>query len=38
MIYGYVRVSAHDQSVEGQKNSISRYCMDQKLVVDNGLN
>ncbi len=34
MIYGYVRVSTHDQSVEGQKNSISRYCMDQKLVVD----
>jgi DNA invertase Pin-like site-specific DNA recombinase len=34
MIYGYVRVSTHDQSVEGQKNSISRYCIDQKLVVD----
>lgn len=34
MIYGYVRVSTHDQSVESQKNSISRYCMDQKLVVD----
>lgn len=34
MIYGYVRVSTHDQNVESQKNVISRYCMDQKLVVD----
>ena len=33
-IYGYVRVSTHDQSVDSQKNAISRYCMDQKLVVD----
>src|SRR5689334_16887721 len=34
MIYGYVRVSTQDQSVESQKNSISRYCVDQKLIVD----
>lgn len=34
MIYGYVRVSTHDQSIESQKNSISRYCMDLKVVVD----
>lgn len=34
MIYGYVRVSTHDQNVESQKNMISRYCMDKKLVVD----
>lgn len=34
MIYGYVRVSTHDQNLEGQKNAISRYGMDQKLIVD----
>lgn len=34
MIYGYVRVSTQDQSVDSQKNSISRYCVDQKLIVD----
>ncbi|HAT4388535.1 TPA: recombinase family protein [Legionella pneumophila] len=34
MIYGYVRVSTQDQSVDSQKNSISRYCIDQKLMVD----
>lgn len=34
MIYGYVRVSTQDQSIDGQKNSISRYCIDQKLMVD----
>lgn len=34
MIYGYVRVSTQDQSVESQKNSISRYCIDQKMMVD----
>ncbi|MGM9454472.1 recombinase family protein [Legionella bozemanae] len=34
MIYGYVRVSTQDQSVESQKNSISRYCIEQKLMVD----
>lgn len=33
-IYGYVRVSTHDQSFDSQKNMISRYCMDQKLMVD----
>ena len=34
MIYGYVRVSTQEQSVDSQKNSISRYCVDQKLMVD----
>lgn len=34
MIYGYVRVSTQDQSVDSQKNSINRYCIDQKLMVD----
>lgn len=34
MIYGYVRVSTHEQSVDSQKNVISRYCVDQKLMVD----
>ena len=34
MIYGYVRVSTQDQSVDSQKNSISRYCIDQKMMVD----
>ena len=34
MIFGYIRVSTTDQNLEGQKNLISRYCMDNKLVVD----
>lgn len=34
MIYGYVRVSTQEQSVESQKNSISRYCIEHKLMVD----
>jgi DNA invertase Pin-like site-specific DNA recombinase len=34
MIYGYVRVSTHEQSFESQKNMISRYGMDHKLIVD----
>jgi DNA invertase Pin-like site-specific DNA recombinase len=34
MIYGYVRVSTQDQTVDGQKNGISRFCMDQKMMVD----
>ena len=34
MIYGYVRVSTQDQTVDSQKNSISRFCMDQKMMVD----
>jgi DNA invertase Pin-like site-specific DNA recombinase len=34
MIYGYVRVSTHEQSVDSQKNGISRYCIDQRLMVD----
>ncbi|MDA0698106.1 MAG: recombinase family protein [Proteobacteria bacterium] len=34
MIYGYVRVSTQEQSVDSQKNSISRYCIEKKLMVD----
>lgn len=34
MIFGYIRVSTADQNLDGQKNLISRYCMDSKLMVD----
>src|SRR5690606_14883732 len=34
MIYGYVRISTQEQSVESQKNLISRYCVERKLIVD----
>jgi DNA invertase Pin-like site-specific DNA recombinase len=34
MIYGYIRVSTRDQNLESQKNLISRYGMDNKLLVD----
>ncbi|RUR04513.1 resolvase [Legionella sp. km772] len=34
MIYGYVRVSTQDQNVDSQKNAISRYCIDHKIMVD----
>lgn len=34
MIYGYVRVSTHEQNLESQKNTISRYCMERKFIVD----
>lgn len=34
MIYGYVRVSTHEQNFESQKNLISRYGMDHKLIID----
>lgn len=34
MIFGYVRVSTHDQNLDSQKNLISRYGMDHKLMVD----
>jgi hypothetical protein len=34
MIYGYVRVSNQDQNVESQKNVISRYGVDHKMMVD----
>ena len=37
MIFGYIRVSTADQSLDGQKNLISRYCMDNKLIVDDWL-
>jgi len=34
MIFGYIRVSTHDQNLDSQKNLISRYGMDHKLMVD----
>ena len=34
MIFGYIRVSTKEQSLDSQKNSISRYCVDRKLIVD----
>lgn len=34
MICRYVRVSTQDQSVSSQKNIISRYCIDPKIMVD----
>jgi len=34
MIYGYVRVSTHDQSIDSQKNLISRHSIDHKWMVD----
>ena len=34
MIFGYIRVSTHEQSLDSQKNLISRYCVDNKLMVD----
>lgn len=34
MIYGYVRVSTGEQNIESQKNTVSRYCVDHKLGVD----
>jgi len=34
MIYGYIRVSTHEQNIESQKNTISRYGMDHKLIID----
>lgn len=34
MIFGYIRVSTTDQNLDGQKNLISRYCMDNKIMVD----
>jgi DNA invertase Pin-like site-specific DNA recombinase len=34
MIFGYIRVSTSDQNLDGQKNLISRYCMDNKMMVD----
>ncbi|MBA8667679.1 recombinase family protein [Holosporaceae bacterium 'Namur'] len=33
MIYGYVRVSTHEQNLESQKNMISRYGVDHKLLI-----
>ena len=34
MIYGYARVSSHDQNIDSQKNLISRYGVDHKWMVD----
>ena len=34
MIYGYVRVSTAEQSSESQKNLISRYAVEKKLIIN----
>ena len=34
MIYGYIRISTHEQNLDSQKNMISRYCMEHKLIID----
>ncbi len=34
MHYGYIRVSTSEQTVESQKNLISRYCVDHKIGID----
>ena len=34
MLYGYVRVSTGEQNLDSQKNVISRYCIDHKLMID----
>lgn len=34
MVFGYIRVSTTEQNLDSQKNLISRYCMDNKLIVD----
>ncbi len=34
MNYGYVRVSTNDQSIDSQKAVISRYCVDNKMLID----
>jgi DNA invertase Pin-like site-specific DNA recombinase len=33
MIYGYVRVSTQEQNIDSQKNLISRYCVDRKIMI-----
>lgn len=34
MVYSYVRVSTDEQKTESQKNLISRYCVDKKMIID----
>ena len=34
MIYGYIRVSTQGQNLDSQKNLINRYCVNQKLIID----
>jgi DNA invertase Pin-like site-specific DNA recombinase len=34
MIYGYIRVSTAEQNGESQKNQISRYATEKKLIID----
>lgn len=34
MIYGYIRVSTDEQNIDSQKNVISRYCIEKKMMVD----
>lgn len=33
-VYGYIRVSTNEQNTDSQKNIISRYCIDHRLLVD----
>jgi DNA invertase Pin-like site-specific DNA recombinase len=33
-VFGYTRVSTNDQNIDGQKGTISHYCMGQKILVD----
>ena len=34
MNFGYIRVSTDRQSLDSQKNVISRYCIDNKITID----
>lgn len=34
MNFGYIRVSTDRQSLDSQKNVISRYCIDHKITID----
>lgn len=34
MIFGYIRVSTHDQNLDSQKNLISRYCVEKRMIID----
>lgn len=34
MVYGYIRVSTEEQTNDSQKNLISRYCMDNRIFID----
>lgn len=34
MIFGYIRVSTHEQNLDSQKNLISRYCVENRMLID----